>query len=151
MGTRFAPLALALALAASPAACSGPAPVADLLLGDERLRLDADALAARVPLAPDEEFRVAELGRDAHSSHHAVAIRSAETPHRHDRHDLQVVMLRGHGTWRVGERVEAVGEGSILYVPRGSVHAFANQSGETALAYAVYTPPFDGSDRVEVD
>jgi hypothetical protein len=29
------------------------------------------------------------------------------------------------------------------------VHAFANQSGAPAVAYVVYTPPFDGKDRVD--
>jgi mannose-6-phosphate isomerase-like protein (cupin superfamily) len=43
-----------------------------------------------------------------------------------------------------------VGEGSILYVPRGSVHAFRNQASEPAVAYALYAPAFDGRDRVTV-
>jgi mannose-6-phosphate isomerase-like protein (cupin superfamily) len=36
-------------------------------------------------------------------------------------------------------------------VPRGTPHAFANESGEPALAYAVYVPAFDGQDRVPVE
>ena len=31
-----------------------------------------------------------------------------------------------------------------------TVHAFANRSGEPSVAYVVYSPPFDGKDRVEV-
>jgi mannose-6-phosphate isomerase-like protein (cupin superfamily) len=42
-----------------------------------------------------------------------------------------------------------VGEGSILYVPRGAVHAFRNDAPEPAIAYAVYLPAFDGQDRVD--
>lgn len=76
-----------------------------------------------------------------------VAIRDREVPHRHDRHDLMVVMLRGHGSWRLGDQVHEVGEGSILYVPRGTAHAFANATNEPAIAYAVYSPAFDGHDR----
>jgi hypothetical protein len=30
------------------------------------------------------------------------------------------------------------------------VHAFRNQSPEPAVSYAVYLPPYDGKDRVEV-
>ena len=151
MRTRRALLVALLGLAAGLAGpAAAPPVVLDLQVGGERLRLDPAELAARVPLAAGEDFRVAELARDAHSSHHVVAIRTAEIPHRHDRHDLQVVMLRGHGSWRVGERSEPVGEGSVLYVPRGTLHAFSNQASEPALAYAVYTPAFEGSDRVEV-
>jgi mannose-6-phosphate isomerase-like protein (cupin superfamily) len=80
-----------------------------------------------------------------------VWIVDREVPHRHDTHDLVVVMLRGYGTMRLGGETRPVGPSSILYVPRGTPHAFANESGEPALAYAVYTPAFDGVDRVPVD
>jgi mannose-6-phosphate isomerase-like protein (cupin superfamily) len=141
-------LALSLVwLAAAPA--SAPAPTVDVLLGSERVRIPLAALAERVTLSPDQEFRVVELGRDADTSHHVAAIRGAEKPHRHDHHDQLVVIARGHGMMRVGDQTLPVGEGSILYVPRGTVHAFTNQSGAPAVSYLVYTPPYDGVDRIE--
>lgn len=149
---RALPCALALGvllLAAAPP--RDAAPTVDALLGKERVRIPLSALAERVPLAADQDFRVVELGRDAATSHHVVAIRTAETPHRHDHHELVVVMVRGHGTMRIGDEVLPVGEGSVLYVPRGAVHAFANQSGAPAVSYAIYAPPFDGKDRVVAD
>ncbi|MBW2416685.1 MAG: cupin domain-containing protein, partial [Deltaproteobacteria bacterium] len=79
-----------------------------------------------------------------------VWIRDREVPHRHDRHDLLVVILRGYGGMTLGETERALGEGSILYVPRGTVHTFRNASPEPAVAYAVYVPAFDGVDRVIV-
>jgi mannose-6-phosphate isomerase-like protein (cupin superfamily) len=140
-------------------ACARPAPppgtgaeaVLDALYGSERRTVALDALAGDDGLAPGEAFKVVELGRDAHTSHHLVWIRDREVSHRHDRHDLVVVMLRGHGAMRLGAEERAVGEGSILYVPRGTVHAFRNASPEPAAAYAVYTPAFDGTDRIPVE
>ena len=139
--------------------CARPAPppgtgaeaVLDALYGSERRTVALDALAEDDGLAPGEAFKVVELGRDAHTSHHLVWIRDREVPHRHDRHDLVVVMLRGHGAMRLGAEERAVGESSILYVPRGTVHAFRNASPEPAAAYAVYTPAFDGTDRIPVE
>ena len=125
-----------------------PPAVLDALLGAERTTVALSELARRETLAPGEAFRLVELGRDAHTSHHLVWIRDRETPHRHDRHDLLVVILRGHGSMRLGSEARAVGEGSVLYVPRGTPHAFRNASAEPAAAYAVYLPPFDGRDRV---
>jgi len=144
---------VALALAGAPRAADAPAPpaVLDALLGDLRTTVPLAELAAREPLAPGETFRVRELGRDANASQHLVWIRDAEIPHRHDRHDLLVVMLRGHGRMRLGSESRPVGEGSILYVPRGAVHAFTNESGEPAVAFALYAPAFDGKDRVAPD
>jgi mannose-6-phosphate isomerase-like protein (cupin superfamily) len=148
---RALPIALALCtlcLAAAPA--PDTAPTIDALLGSERVRIPVAALAERVRLAPDQDFRVVEIGRDAGTSHHVAAVRAAEKPHRHDHHDQLVMIARGHGTMRIGDDSRPVGEGSFLYVPRGTVHAFANTSGEPSVAYVVYSPPFDGADRVEV-
>lgn len=135
----------------APPPATGSEAVLDTLFGSERRTVALDALAEDDGLAPGEDFKVVELGRDAHTSHHLVWIRDREALHRHDRHDLVVVMLRGHGAMRLGADERAVGEGSILYVPRGTPHAFRNASPEPAAAYAVYTPAFDGADRVPVE
>jgi len=143
--------AAAALLALACASGGGGEAVFDGRLPGGRLSAPLAELTARATLAPGEDFRVVEIGRDAASSHHVVAIRTGETPHRHDRHDLLVVMLEGHGTWRLGDETRTVGEGSILYVPRGTVHAFTNASDAPAKAWAVYFPPFDGTDRALVD
>ena len=146
--------AVAIALIVSGCAqrpVAPPAAVVDALLPEARLTESLAALADSETLAPDEEFRLREIGRDANTSHHLVWIRDREQPHRHDRHDLLVVMLRGHGFMRLGDEEREVGEGSILYVPRGTPHAFRNASDAVAVAYAVYAPAFDGTDRVSVD
>jgi mannose-6-phosphate isomerase-like protein (cupin superfamily) len=143
-------LALTAALAASPRTADAPQPVVDALFPHGRVTRALAELTGE-PLAPGEGFRIEELGRDANTSHHLVWIRDREIPHRHDRHDLFVVMLRGFGTMRLGAEERPVGEGSILYVPRGTPHAFRNESGAPALAYAVYAPAFDGSDRAPAE
>jgi mannose-6-phosphate isomerase-like protein (cupin superfamily) len=130
-------------------ASEGYPPVLDALYPGGRQTLALGSLPERVKLAPGEDFKVVELARDAGTSQHLVAIRKAETPHRHDQHDILVVMLRGYGRMRIGAEERPVGEGSVLYVPRGAVHAFRNQSPEPAVAFAVYTPAFDGKDRVD--
>lgn len=145
---RLAVPAAVLALACAADRPAAPTAVVDALFPEGRLTLALDELVARARLAPDEELRVVDLGRDAGSSHHLVSIRHAETPHRHDRHDLLVRLLRGHGTLQIGDERRPVGEGSILYVPRGAIHAFRNAASEPAVAYVVYLPAFDGQDRV---
>jgi len=137
-------------LASAVTAADAPPAVLDALFPNGRETVPLTALAERVKLAPGEDFRVIELARDTQTSQHLIAIRGAEIPHRHDRHALLVVMLRGHGRMRLGAEERPVGEGSVLYVPQGSVHAFRNESPEPAVAYAVYLPAFDGRDRVEV-
>jgi mannose-6-phosphate isomerase-like protein (cupin superfamily) len=157
---RIAPLLLMLAVlaGAGPALPEGPSeprdptqpapPVVDLWLQGRRHTVPRDALVARARLAPDQDVRVVEIGRDAHTSHQVVGIRTGETPHRHERHDLVVVLLRGRGRMLLGDDTRPVGEGSVLYVPRGTVHAFTNEGPEPAFAHVIHAPPFDGRDRV---
>ena len=92
--------------------------------------------------------RVVELGRDADTSHHLVALRDREPLHRHDRHALSVRVLVGWGRMHIDGEERPVGAGSILHIPRGAVHAFINESGTPAVAYLIHAPPFDGDDRV---
>lgn len=134
-----------------PAADTAPAAVLDAVFQGERRTAALAELGGSAGLAPEESFKVAEVGRDEHASHHLVWIRDREVPHRHDRHDLVVVILRGHGGMRLGDEERPAGVGSILYVPRGLAHAFRNASDEPALAYAVYLPAFDGTDRVTTE
>ena len=121
----------------------------DAFLGGARISEPLADLAARVPLARDQDFKLVELGRSEHSSQHVAAVRTAEKPHRHDHHDQLVVIVRGHGTMRIGDETRPVGEGSVIFVPQGTVHAFTNAGTEPAISYLVYMPPFDGKDRVQ--
>jgi len=141
---------LCIVLPMTLAAGGAPPAVFDALLPG-RLNVPLETLASRAPLAPGQAFRVVEIGRDAHTSHHVATIRDREVPHRHDRHDLVVVMVRGHGHMRMGDEERPIGEGSVLYVPRGTPHAFRNDSDAPAVAYAMYAPAFDGQDRVTVE
>ena len=100
MKRRLALFAL-VPLLTAPGGDSSP-PVLDALLPDGRLTLPLAQLADLVTLPAGEGFALHELGRDAHASHHLVVIRERETPHRHDRHDLFVVILRGHGGMLLG-------------------------------------------------
>ncbi|MDJ0846847.1 MAG: cupin domain-containing protein [Myxococcota bacterium] len=73
----------------------------------------------------------------------AFAARSAQTP--------PPPLLEGHGVMRLGDEERPIGQGSILWVPKGTVHTFRNESRAPAIAYAVYVPAFDGEDRVVVE
>lgn len=108
-------------------------------------------LVASAALADDEPARVVELGRTQHASHHLVALRGGEPLHHHADHDLTVVMLQGFGSMLLGDRRTPVGEGSLLHVPSGVVHAFTNQSDGVAVAYVMYAPPLEAPDRVLVE
>jgi mannose-6-phosphate isomerase-like protein (cupin superfamily) len=136
---------------AVPAASAPEPAVVDGLFATGRLTRPMSELIAGATLAQGEGFRIVEVGRDANSSHHIVTLRDREPVHRHDLHDLFVVLLEGSGQMLIGEQERALGAHSVVYVPRGTPHAMRNTSAAPIVGYAVFVPAFDGSDRVLVE
>lgn len=92
--------------------------------------------------------RVDDVARTAGASYVLVQAAAAEEPHRHRRHDLTVLVLRGDGVLTLdGERV-ALRAGDAVLIPRGHVHFFAPTEGRPAVALAIYSPPLVGKDFV---
>jgi len=111
-----------------------------------------EALVERAKLAPGEDVRVEQLASDANTSHHLVTLRDREPLHRHDRHAITVFLLRGHGRMHIAGAERPLGERSVLYVGRGVVHAFINETSDSpAVAYVIYSPPYNGGDRILVE
>ena len=110
-----------------------------------------DAWLLDHPLASGENIRVDELERTARASAHVVQIRGRESVHIHVEHDLDVTLRRGRGTLIFGDQRIKLRAGDFFKVPRGVAHAFINDGREPAVAYAEFTPPFDGVDSLTVE
>lgn len=67
--------------------------------------------------------------------------------HYHLHHDETVYIIRGTGTMRINSDEFLVREGDILFLPKKTVHAFMPE-GTNVLALSIFTPKFDGKDRV---
>jgi mannose-6-phosphate isomerase-like protein (cupin superfamily) len=135
---------------AKVASASTPA-MLDAQFSEGRMTRAITDLIASAQLPAGEAFKIVELGRDAHSSHHIVSLRDREPLHRHETHDLLVFVIEGHGHMRIGDQQRAIGERSVVYVPRGAPHAMSNTSTRPLVGYAVFTPAFDGQDRILVE
>ncbi len=94
-----------------------------------------------------EILRIVDAGRSESLSNHIVIVRSRELSHRHNRHDSTVIILEGRGTIVVGKEKRKVKAGSVLFIPRGTVHNYTNESKKPTVALVVFAPPFDGQDR----
>jgi quercetin dioxygenase-like cupin family protein len=65
--------------------------------------------------------------------------------HHHASWDESVLGLRGVSTWTVGGADVTVGPGESLFIRRGVVHAFRNDSQHPATVLSVLTPGVLGS------
>lgn len=87
------------------------------------------------------------LGKGASVSHHLVRVRSREGLHRHNRHDLTVVLVRGAGDLVLHEKPLRLEEGAVAFIPRRTPHEFVNTGRQDAVLLALFTPAYDGKDR----
>ena len=109
---------------------------------------DPAALADRFPLAPGDNIRVQPLGRTDACSYSFIQIRDRERPHLHASHDLTVTLLRGTGRLHVADRTVDMRPGDVAFVERGTRHYFVNTGAGPAAAFAMFAPPYDGTDQV---
>jgi mannose-6-phosphate isomerase-like protein (cupin superfamily) len=90
------------------------------------------------------------IGASKGASAHHLRIEDEVRSHVHRRHDETIVVMSGRGRMRLGSETVDVVAGEVIIVPRGTVHALI-VTGEPVEAISVFTPPFDGNDRVFLD
>jgi mannose-6-phosphate isomerase-like protein (cupin superfamily) len=131
-------------------ACA-PAPRISLQYGTEFKQAEIEKVLAENPLGASESIKITTLGQGQGVSHHVVQVRDREKPHMHKMHDGTVVMVRGRGYLMMDNRRIDLSAGDIVYIPRGAVHYFVNTAAEPAVAFVVFSPPFDGKDTVPIE
>lgn len=112
--------------------------------------LTVPQLTARLPVPASEALRREVFNQTAHVTLLAVAVRTGEKPHRHDKSDMLVIMLKGKGNMTVSDQKFPMQAGDIVFVPKGVPHFFVNTDQEPSIALAVFTPPFQRGDIVPV-
>ena len=61
-------------------------------------------------------------------------------PHRHRRSDEALYVLEGRVRARIGEETVDAAAGTFIFIPRGTVHAFANAGTEPARVLVLFVP-----------
>ncbi len=120
----------------------------------EFTRENAVSLLEKVGEMEKQDFdnvRLETLARNKLSSHHLVVVRKAEPLHYHARHDGWAVVLKGSGTFLLGDRMFEIHPGSSFYIPRGVHHRAIREGKEALAAFVIFTPPFDGKDTIPVE
>lgn len=138
------PLALLMLLgcqSADPLRGAGDVPLVDPSTIAEAARADDGADA-------DAEPQRVELGRDATQSLHVWTIRDAAPRRLHRRHDLLLIVHRGHGRLLLEQRIHVLAPGDVFAVPRGTGYAVESTSDQRLVCLLVFTPPYAGQDTL---
>ena len=98
-----------------------------------------------------DNIKLETLARNRLSSHHLVVIKRAEPLHYHAKHDGWAIVLKGTGTFLLGDRMFEVHPGASFYIPRRMPHRAIREGKEPLAAFVIFTPPFDGKDTVPIE
>ncbi|MER7178735.1 cupin domain-containing protein [Streptomyces hyaluromycini] len=115
---------------------SAPAPVSVSVVGPG----DGEVL-----MLGTTRMRVLEDGRTTgHRLGLAESVLAPHTPgppqHRHARHDEGFYVVSGSVRFTVGDEEYDAGAGTLVMVPPGAPHTFANVTGEPAVMLSTFTP-----------
>jgi mannose-6-phosphate isomerase-like protein (cupin superfamily) len=113
--------------------------------------IDLDQFLASHRLPDEGGIRVDQIGRAEGASYHLVQVLGSERPHRHETHDLTVLVLRGHGVLTRLAGATPLAQGDAAVVPRGEPHWFASEGAFPAIALVVFAPPLDAPDAVPLE
>ncbi|HEY0816061.1 MAG TPA: cupin domain-containing protein [Pseudonocardia sp.] len=98
-----------------------------------------------IPLGPGAQMRVLEDGSNTrHRLGISVSTLSPHTPgppqHRHAQHEEGFYVISGTVRFTVGEQDHDAGPGTLVMVPTGAPHTFANPADEPAVMLTTFTP-----------
>ena len=63
--------------------------------------------------------------------------------HTQANHDEVLVIIDGGVRFRVGEEVETVSDGDLVFIPQGTLHGPELEDGQTFSALSIFGPLFD--------
>jgi mannose-6-phosphate isomerase-like protein (cupin superfamily) len=110
--------------------------------------LETFDVASLTGRAAPGDVAITNLGSTAWVSQHVAVVRTAEKPHYHRFHDLTVMVLRGEGILNLEQKRIPMKAGDVAHVNRGVPHFFRNTGSGPAVAFVMFSPPFDGRDTV---
>lgn len=99
----------------------------------------------------DEEKKapltIKEVYRDQEKSSHIILMNGAEKPHFHDRHNFEVVLVKGSNRLHLGDRTIDLQRDKPVRVEKGTLHWAENTGSVYSILSVDFFPPFDGTDR----
>lgn len=94
-----------------------------------------------------ENIKVEKLAGDSLVSSFLIWIKVGVAAHFHADHSEHVMMLEGEGTLTLNGKHYDLKKGDMVFIPKGTVHSFANTTDTPAKILSIQAPQFDGTDR----
>lgn len=113
--------------------------------------LDIGELLQEVRAEGGSSTRTVTLPGTESARGNLIVLRQDVALHFHARHDETVYVLEGKGRMRLGTKEFDFSPGYLIAIPKGTHHAVQLLSDEPLVAISIFSPPFDGKDRIMVN
>lgn len=90
---------------------------------------------------------IKELYRDDQKSSHIILMNGAEKPHYHDRHTVEVLLVKGKSRLHLDTKTIDLVPDKMVRIEKGLLHWAENSGSGYSIVSADFYPPFDGKDR----
>jgi len=109
-----------------------------------------EQILAENPIRPEEDVKITDLTETKTYSTHVMQCNADIKPQFHKKHDLVLYVVKGEGIVILADTRYRVGPGAAITIPRGTVYSLIKVGTDPFVAYATFSPPFDGYDRTYV-
>jgi quercetin dioxygenase-like cupin family protein len=141
--SRTASLLLSGCLTASAAALGVPPADAPVVRFDEVVKAH--------PIDPERGAVLTEVARGEQASVNIWQMTKGLPLHLHRHHEEVIFVKSGRAEVRIGERTLTMQAGDLVLVPKNTVHSARAVGTEPFRGISVFSPAFDGKDRVVVE
>ena len=100
---------------------------------------------------PGQAFKSTPLLRGPNSSFNLAQLGTVVKSHYHKDRDEVVYLVRGKGLVTIAGKEYEISPGYAYLVPKGTIHRFINLGPDAAVVLSIFSPAFDGKDRIFVE
>lgn len=116
--------------------------------------IQAQSLQSLDDLQPPAEYDNVHLERidgDSLSTSFVIWIKQEVTPHYHEYHSEQVLVLSGTALMKLGEKELKIKANDLIFIPAQTIHSVKVTSKEPLKVLSIQSPEFKGKDRILVE
>jgi len=110
--------------------------------------LEIDQLVSELKLADGQPFRQDIIASDSLATVELIQVREGLEEQSHSHHQLTLWVVRGAVRVTLGYEKHKLAAGTIVTIPPKTPYSIYSLSGSTAVLVGVYSPMFNGKDRV---
>jgi quercetin dioxygenase-like cupin family protein len=108
-------------------------------------------IARKNPIDPAVGRAITTVESGRHSTVTVWQFKTGIAPHYHREHDEVIYCERGEGLARIGTETVRMKAGDFVVIPPGVPHGVTVTGREPMRGLSVFSPPFDGKDRIPVE